>query len=99
MLGSIRQELLSGIKTASSFETLKSSLRAFEDLALHVQDYEKAAEAFSTCRAHGVQGSNIDFLICAVSMNYQLPVFSVDKDFQRYRLWLPVQLYSPPPES
>jgi predicted nucleic acid-binding protein len=41
-----------------------------------------------------VQGSNTDFLICAVSINHQLPVFSIDNDFQLYRQWLPVQLYS-----
>lgn len=73
---------------------MKSSLTAFEDVALTVQDYEKAAEAFNTCRAKGIQGSNTDFLICAVSINHQLPIFSIDNDFQMYGQWLPVKLHS-----
>lgn len=93
MMGAIRQELLCGIKTQVQFDALKSTLTAFDDVVLTMQDYEKAAEVFNTCRANGVQGSNTDFLICAVSINHQLPIFSVDNDFQRYRQWLPVRLY------
>ena len=94
MMGAIRQELLCGIKTQAQFDALKSTLTAFKDVALTVHDYEKAAEAFNTCRAQGVQGSNTDFLICAVSINHQLPIFSVDNDFQMYCQWLPLKLYS-----
>lgn len=94
MMGAIRQELLSGIKTQAGFDVLKSTLTAFDDVTLAMQDYEKAAEVFNICRANGVQGSNTDFFICAVSINHQLPIFSVDNDFQMYRQWLPVQLHS-----
>jgi predicted nucleic acid-binding protein len=93
MMGAIRQELLSGIKTQAGFDALKSSLTAFEDISLDMTDYEKAAEVFNICRANGVQGSSTDFLICAVSVNHQLPIFSVDNDFQMYRQWLPVRLH------
>jgi predicted nucleic acid-binding protein len=93
MMGAIRQELLSGIKTQAGFDTLKNTLTAFEDVPLAMQDFEKAAEVFNTCRANGVQGSNTDFLICAVSINHQLPIFSVDNDFLNYRKHLPVLLH------
>jgi predicted nucleic acid-binding protein len=93
MMGAIRQELLSGIKSQAGFEALKSTLTAFEDVPLAMQDYEKAAEVFNTCRANGVQGSNTDFLICAVSINYQLPIFSVDNDFLNYQKYVSVLLY------
>ena len=93
MMGAIRQELLSGIKTQAGFDALKSTLTAFEDVPLAMQDYEKAAEVFNTCRSNGVQGSNTDFLICAVSINHQLPIFSVDNDFLNYQKYLPELLY------
>jgi predicted nucleic acid-binding protein len=93
MMGAIRQELLSGIKSLAGFDALKSTLTAFEDVPLTMQDYEKAAEVFNTCRANGVQGSSTDFLICAVSINHQLPVFSVDGDFLNYQKHLPVLLH------
>lgn len=95
MLGTIRQELLSGIKTQAGFEALKSTLAAFEDLPLVMRDYEKAAEIFNTCRANGVQGSSTDFLICAVSINHQLPIFSVDNDFFSYQKHIKIDLHLP----
>jgi predicted nucleic acid-binding protein len=85
--------VLSGIKSQTGFEALKSTLTAFEDVPLAMQDYEKAAEVFNTCRANGVQGSNTDFLICTVSINYQLPIFSVDNDFLNYQKYVSVLLY------
>jgi predicted nucleic acid-binding protein len=95
MIGAIRQELLSGIKSQAGFDALKSTLTAFEDVPLTMQDYETAAEVFNTCRANGVQGSNTDFLICAVSINHQLLIFSVDGDFLNYQKHLPVLLHLP----
>ena len=93
LMGAVRQELLCGIKTAEQFETLRDRLASFDDVPLTSYDYELAAQAFNTCRAHGVQGSNTDFLICAASINHQLPIFSLDKDFEQYRQWLPIDLY------
>ena len=83
----------SGIKTQTQFDTLKTSLKAFDDIALTLQDYELAAQSFNTCRANGVQGSNTDFLICAVAINHQLPVFTLDRDFEMYRRWLDFGVY------
>ena len=94
LMGAIRQELLSGIKTKNQFDVLRDSLVAFDDLALPIHVYESAAQAFNTCRVDGVQGSNTDFLICAAAMHHQLPIFTLDHDFLRYQRCLPIQLYS-----
>lgn len=94
LIGAIRQELLCGIKTQSQFDALRDGLLAFEDVALSREVYESAAQAFNTSRANGVQGSNTDFLICAVSIHQQLPIFSLDGDFLMYRRWLPIHLYA-----
>jgi predicted nucleic acid-binding protein len=93
MMGAIRQELLSGIKTQTGFDALKRTLNAFEDLPLTTKDYEKAAEVFNTCRTNGVQGSSTDFLICAVSLNHELPIFSVDKDFLSYQKHVSISVH------
>jgi predicted nucleic acid-binding protein len=95
LIGAVRQELLSGIKTESQFDVLRNSLGAFEDVLLTREVYESAAQAFNNCRANGVQGSNTDFLICAVSLRHQIPIFTLDGDFLMYQRWLPVQLYVP----
>ena len=33
------------------------------------------------CRKQGIQGSHTDFLICAVAVNYDMEIFTYDKDF------------------
>ena len=93
LIGPVRQELLSGVKTKDQFETLQKILGVFPDVSLSSADYELAAQSFNKCRQAGVQGSNTDFLICAVSLNRAWSVLSLDKDFERYQKYLPLSLY------
>ena len=93
MLGAIRQELLSGIKSQPDFNRLKNRLAAFPDLPIRTRDYETAAEFFNRCRKHGIQGSNTDFLICSVSFHYKMEIFTSDKDFENFKKYLPIRLY------
>jgi predicted nucleic acid-binding protein len=94
MLGVVRQELLSGIRTREAFEQLRDHLRPFADEPLDTADFERAAEHFNTCRARGVQGSNTDFLICAVAERRRLPILTTDADFTRFAAVLPISLYA-----
>ena len=93
IIGAVRQEILSGIKSINQFEQVKSHLVAFEDLPLTQHDYELAAEYFNLLRSKGIQGSNTDFLICAVSINHNMPIFTLDKDFQMFAEHIPIKLY------
>jgi len=95
MLGSIRQEILSGIKTDSQFETLRQHLDSFDDILLEKDDFVTAARFFNICRSKGVQGSNTDFLISAVAVRRQMPVFTTDNDFKLYSKHLPISLHQP----
>ena len=99
MLGPIRQELLSGIRDAAVFRRLRDHLGAFADEVLDREDYERAAEHFNTCRAAGVQGSNTDFLLCAVAERRAFPVLTTDADFRRYSALLPIRLHQIEPGS
>ncbi|MHB8204845.1 MAG: type II toxin-antitoxin system VapC family toxin [Desulfomonilaceae bacterium] len=94
LIGPIRQELLSGISSQTQFEALKEKLRAFEDLPLNQQDYERAAEFYNTCRKAGIQGSQVDFLICAVAEGRGVPIFTSDKDFYLYAKHLNITIYN-----
>jgi len=93
VIGPVRQEILSGIPDEAQFRKLKAKLHAFEDLGLTSDDYELAAEFYNTCKKRGVQGSYIDFLICAVAARNKLPIFTLDKDFERYAQPLEISLY------
>ncbi len=92
LLGVIRQEVLSGIRYSEQFIRLRDYLRAFPDLELTFEDYELAAEFFNTCRSNGVQGSNTDFLLCAVAHRRGYSIFTTDKDFENFHLYIPVVL-------
>jgi predicted nucleic acid-binding protein len=92
ILGPLRQEILSGIKESKQFLQLKEFLSAFEDHPIVTKDYELASEYYNICRSKGVQGSNTDFLICAVSHNNRFPIFTTDKDFQTFSKFIPVTL-------
>ncbi len=75
-------------------EKLKQYLSAFEDCSVTRQDYENAAEMYTLCRKKGIQGSNTDFLICAVAVNNQMSIFTTDKDFTLFAKVVPIRLIS-----
>jgi len=95
LLEAVRQELLSGVKSKPQLEQLRNHLRAFRDLELDFNDYEDAAAAYNRCRERGIQGSNTDFLICAVAMRRELPIFTTDSDFKQFARTLRFQLHQP----
>ena len=95
MIGPVRQELLSGIKTIKQFDKLRTVLSSFPDLIIQTQDYEKAADFYNKSRRKGVQGSNTDFLICAIAVNNLMSVFTIDNDFKLFKEHIPIKLHIP----
>ena len=93
IIGPIRQEILSGIPEDATFERVRESLLPFEDVSVEPQDYEEAARMYNTCRRKGVQGSHIDYLICAVSTRTAAPIFTTDRDFAHYAKIINIPLY------
>lgn len=94
IIGAIRQEVLSGYSDLAKFETLKNKLKYFENALIIDDDYIQAAEFYNICRKNGVQGSHIDFLICAVAVRLGVEIYTTDKDFLNYQKHLPIKLYS-----
>ena len=93
IIGPIRQEILSGISDEKQFSKLKEKLQAFDDLPITSEDYTLAAEFYNACRKKGVQGSHIDFLICAVAYRNKLQIFTTDRDFSRYSKYIDLNFY------
>lgn len=96
LLGPIRQEILSGIKDKNQFEVMRSELQSFPDFSIVPEDYEEAAICFNRCRSQGIQGSNTDFLICAVSLRSKFEVFTNDRDFEKFASALDIHLFERP---
>ena len=93
LLGAVRQEILSGVREKSQFERLKDALSAFPDIMLATDDYVTAALFFNLCRRHGIQGANTDFLLCAVAVRHDIPIFTTDRDFPLFARHLPIVLH------
>jgi predicted nucleic acid-binding protein len=96
LIGPVRQELLSGIRERVQFERLREHLRAFSDIDITRDDYEEAASFYNRCRAKGIQGSNTDFLMCAVAARREFAIFTTDKDFVLFAGVLPIVLHRAP---
>jgi predicted nucleic acid-binding protein len=95
IIGPIRQEILSGYSDSKKFKKIKEKLSYFENSVIQDSDYESAAEMCNQCRNKGIQGSHIDFLICAVANRMDIPIFTTDKDFPHYRKILSIKLFHP----
>ncbi|HEY2738316.1 MAG TPA: PIN domain-containing protein [Thermoanaerobaculia bacterium] len=96
LIGPIRQEILSGIREERTFEAIRESLGDFRYLEIHPNDYDQAAHFFNRCRAHGIAGTSIDLLLCAVAHRVEVPVFTTDPDFGYYAPHTGIRLHQPP---
>jgi hypothetical protein len=93
MIGPIRQEILSGIRNESQFRRLQGYLASFPDVPILTEDYVAAARFFNLCRSKGIQGSNTDFLICAVSVRNKSHIYTTDRDFTLFSEHIPIVLH------
>jgi hypothetical protein len=90
LIGPIRQEILSGIRDERTFNRLRDHLRAFEEQPIAIEEYEEAARCANRCRAAGIAGSSVDFLICSVAMKRKMAILTTDRDFARFATVLPI---------
>jgi predicted nucleic acid-binding protein len=93
IIGPIRQELLSGIRSEKQFHKLRQYLRTFDEPGLGIPDYEEAARMSNLCRGRGIAGSAIDFLICSIAHRSEWEILTTDRDFSRYAKVLSLRLY------
>jgi predicted nucleic acid-binding protein len=92
IIGPIRQEILSGISDLNRYKELRDKISIFEDYQIQTKEYELAAQYYNECRRNGIQGSHIDYLICAVAVSNQMKIFTLDKDFDNYKRIIPIEL-------
>jgi predicted nucleic acid-binding protein len=93
IIGTIRQEVLSGYSDFESYTELSVKLGYFPNEPTLDVDYEVAAEYSNLCRKNGVQGSHTDFLICAVSIRSTMKIYTNDKDFHHFSKYVPLTLH------
>jgi len=92
ILGVIKQEILSGYSDLNKFEKLSKKLKYFENVDVFAEDYIQAANFSNICRCKGVQGSTVDFFLCAIAFRLNAPIFTTDKDFTYYQKHIAIKL-------
>jgi len=93
IIGPVRQEILSGVRDKPQFARLETHLAAFPDVSLLSEDFVTAAKFFNLCRSKGIQGSNTDFLLCAVAVRCELAIFTTDEDFRHFTKCVSIVLH------
>lgn len=95
IIGPVRQELLSGITSATQFDKLCETMSSFPDETVGTPDYVAAAKASNVCRPKGTAVSVSDMLLCAMAMTRGWAIFMSNPDFENYAKVLAVPLYVP----
>jgi len=95
LFGIVRQEVLSGIRRAERFASITLATQALPLFCADDDDHTTAAKFFNACRTKGIQGSPIDFLICAMAVRREFPIYTTDPDFGLYEPIIPIELYRP----
>lgn len=92
LTGIVRQEILSGIREQAQYNKIADILNGFPDLLATSEDHTLASLFYNTCRSKGIQGSHIDYLICAQAVNGTMAILTEDTDFKEYAKYLPIDL-------
>ena len=93
LIGIVRQEILSGVRDPAQFDRLKGAVDNFPCLTTSIKDHDFAAECYNICRAAGITGNPVDMLICACAIRHDVPIFTVDPDYDRYAKHLSLRLH------
>jgi len=92
IIGAIKQEILSGYSNMNLFNKLEKKMTAFENTTTLDEDYIQAAKFSNQCRINGLQGSPVDFLICAIAYRLKVEIFTAEKNFSHYQQHIPIEL-------
>ena len=91
--GIVKQEVFSGIREADRFEKLKGLLSGFQALLATEEDHIRAASLYNSCRSGGIQGSFVDFLICAQAQRSAMAILTSDKDFTEFSKIISIEFW------
>lgn len=81
--GVVFQEVLSGVKTTSSFHRLEDALSGFPLLLADRAAHRRAAQVRNACRGAGIAAASFDSLIAAQALLADAELFTLDDDFVR----------------
>lgn len=92
LIGPVRQELLTGVRTSQEFDRLRRVIDYFALLRLDAHTFDLAAHFHNECRMAGIAAGDTDMTICAAAAEHSVSILTLDLDFPRYATVLPIAL-------
>ena len=93
----IIQEVLQGARTGKLEQRYRAALFTAEmlDDPMPLDLFEEAARLFRTCQDRGITPGFADSLIAVCAIRNNVPLLTLDSDFQRIAAITPLRLFSP----
>lgn len=92
LAGIIATEVLQGlVRDMSAIERFVAQWDLVEPMGLAT--YVEAAGLYRQARAHALTLTTVDALIATLAIENRVPLFTLDKDFERLARWTPLKLY------
>jgi predicted nucleic acid-binding protein len=92
MCGPVAAELLSGARTSGEYALLTELAEGLESLPDPVQAWTRVAEYRFALARGGFLGGLIDILIATTALDAGLTLLTRDRDFERIRAVVPIEL-------
>lgn len=93
MIGTIRQEVLSGVSDEKRFLLLKAHIDSMHHIETSKEEHYLAAELFNRCASSGIRVAAADILVCAAARTHRLPLFTLDQEFERIAPLVEIDLW------
>ena len=90
--GPVYSELISGARTRSAFEDLRTLLGSLEWLAEPAAAWDRVAEARFALARQGIQASLVDLLIAVTAAEDGASLLTRDRDFERISRIVPLDV-------
>ena len=91
----IQTEVCQGARTELEFRKLWDAFLGFPFLELNADHWAISAANYFKCRQKGVTPTTMDCIIATLASHHRIPLWSLDKNFERMQSIIGFELYKP----
>lgn len=91
--GPVIQEVLQGIREEAVLQEVRRRMFSLHYLEATRETFDAASRLFRRCRHLGIRVRTVDILIAAIAIESDMPLWTLDEDFERIQHHSDLQLY------